>query len=89
MNDTGSPAFALHLDDIGYISPNIFYPCSGPFIGMFGHRGGRRNRIYGTDFVYPIGNIGYGFIAVNTYHFYSIFHNYSFMFLGSGIISMA
>ena len=40
----------LHLDDIGYLAPEVRFPRRGPIIGQLTHRGSRRYRVNGDHF---------------------------------------
>jgi hypothetical protein len=60
-------ALALHLHDGGDRAPNVRTPTAGPFIGQFGHRRGRGNRIDTGQFAEPVRDRRRRLIAVDRY----------------------
>jgi len=64
VHGPGRAALGLQLDDLGHQPPDIRLTRDRPFIGVFGHRGGWRDRIDGEDLAETVGSSGDGLIAI-------------------------
>ena len=64
---TRRATLALHLHDGGDRAPNVRTPTAGPFIGQFGHRRGRCDRVNTTQFAEPVRDRRRRLIAVDRY----------------------
>ena len=64
----GRAALALHLDHLRDGTPQILEALGRPCIGIFTHRRRRRDRVDRDHFVGQVGDIGGGFVAVDSHH---------------------
>ena len=82
-----APAFALHLDDLGYVAPDVRSPLADHWSAQLAHGRGRRDGVDGDHLVDPVGDARRGLVAVDGRRLL-VGHGYSLP-LGSGTISMA
>ena len=76
---TCSTGFRLHLNDINGVAENVFLTFCSPFVNLFCHNRGRRDREDSSYFCKCIGSICSGSVTI---HYYIIFfHNHFRPFL--------
>ncbi len=65
MDCTGGTGLALHLDDIGDDTPQIWPTFQGPGVSLFTHLRRRRDRVDGDDFAESVRDRSGSFVAID------------------------
>ena len=66
VKGTRGARLGLHLDDVGYLPPEVCFPRRGPIVRQLAHSRGRSYRIDSDHFGQGISHTGRAFVTVHT-----------------------
>ena len=75
VDGTRGAGLALHLGDLDGLAPEILLSVGRPFVHVFRHRGGRRDRIDGGMLAEQVSDVRSGLVTVTGDEFLFFSHN--------------